>query len=415
MRRASGGEGIRAWILREPGQPEVVVWGVPVAERLRRALLAAGVPNKRIGAGPASAVSADNGPLLIFRSDYVFDDRLVRAMVAAEHTVLLTPRPSFDRQEAVAAHVEGARLGEVLRLFGGKDSQEHRGRERDWRLVSPPDLVPAYTASLRKADPPYLLPASPERVAEIEARIFAASYKGVTDLVTKWVWPVPARVVTRWLAHAKIHPNVVTILSWALVVLAVLLFIRGQFGLGLVAAWVMTFLDTVDGKLARVTLTSSRTGHVLDHGLDLLHPPFWYLAWAIGLRNDLEWIAVATGITVGGYVVGRLIEGIFLLAFKMEIHCWRPIDSAFRTITARRNPNLLLLTAGTLVTRPDLGLGLVALWTVCSIGFHMVRLAHAFVQRWRGLPMQMWQDAQQTGEETRAPLGSAPHRSESLA
>ena len=41
----------------------------------------------------------------------------------------------------------------------------------------------------------------------------------------------------------------------------------------------MTFLDTVDGKLARVTLTSSPFGNVLDHSLDLIHPPFWYWAW----------------------------------------------------------------------------------------------------------------------------------------
>ena len=58
---------------------------------------------------------------------------------------------------------------------------------------------------------------------------------------------------------------------------------RGAFLSGLVCAWAMTFLDTVDGKLARVTLTSSRIGDVMDHGLDLVHPPFWWWAWGIGL------------------------------------------------------------------------------------------------------------------------------------
>jgi phosphatidylglycerophosphate synthase len=45
----------------------------------------------------------------------------------------------------------------------------------------------------------------------------------------------------------------------------------------------MTLLDTVDGKLARVTVASSKFGHVLDHGVDIVHPPFWYLAWGLGL------------------------------------------------------------------------------------------------------------------------------------
>jgi phosphatidylglycerophosphate synthase len=412
MRQYSVGEGLSVWILIEPGQPAIKVWGLPVVERLRRALYAAGVPSERIGVGPACEVSSQGSRLLIFRSDYVFDERLVRAMVASENTVLVSSRTPSDRGEAVAVHVEGSGLGVALQLLRGEESPERVVREAGLQFVGPADLVPAYTPSLRKADPPYLLPVWPERVAEIESRIFAASYKGVTDLVTKWVWPLPARTVTRCLARAGIHPNVVTLLSWGLVALAALLFAQGRFGLGLAVAWLMTFLDTVDGKLARVTLTSSRAGHALDHSLDLLHPPFWYLAWAVGLPRGTVWLGPAAAVTVGGYVVGRLIEGIFLLAFKMEIHCWRPIDSHFRTVTARRNPNLILLTAGTLANRPDLGLVLVAVWTACSIGFHTVRLAQAFIERWRGRPVRTWQEEMEGVCEA---AGSAPNSSRSLA
>jgi len=393
MRRSSEGEGPSTWILIEPSQPAVKVWGLPVAERLQRALHAAGVPSERIGVGPASEASSRGSTLLIFRSDYVFDERLVRAMVASENTVLVASRIPSDHGEAVAVHIEGSRLMVALRLLRGEESSETAVREAGLRFVGPADLVPAYTPLLRRADPPYLLSVRPESVAEIESRVFQVSYKGVTDLITKWVWPLPARAVTRCLAHAGIHPNVVTLLSWVLVVLATLLFTQGRFGLGLAVARLMTFLDTVDGKLARVTLTSSRVGHVLDHSLDILHPPFWYLAWAAGLPTGAVWLGPAVAVTVGGYVVGRLIEGIFLLAFKMEIHCWQPIDSCFRTITARRNPNLILLMAGTLAGQPDIGLVLVAVWTACSIGFHTVRLAQAFAQRWRGQSVRTWQEA----------------------
>ena len=60
----------------------------------------------------------------------------------------------------------------------------------------------------------------------------------------------------------------------------------GVFALGLLAAWLMTFLDTVDGKLARVSLQSSKLGHWMDHGLDIIHPPIWYWCWAQGLGQD---------------------------------------------------------------------------------------------------------------------------------
>src|SRR5262249_60689075 len=63
---------------------------------------------------------------------------------------------------------------------------------------------------------------------------------------------------------------------------------------------------------------------------------------------------------------------------------WRPIDALFRTITARRNPNLLLLSVAALGGRPDLGLVLVAIWTLASLGFHAVRIAQAFSARAHG-------------------------------
>jgi phosphatidylglycerophosphate synthase len=389
MSEKSEGEGACAWILADPDQPEIRVWGVTLTERLHRTLLSIGFSAERIGRGSLSEGRAQPSVRLVFRSDYVFDERLVRALATSEATALIAP----DKKEVVAVHVATQKVAEALQLFSSERSLEGAAQQAGVRLVSPNALVPAYTAALRKADPPYLFAVQPEKIEAIENYLFQASYKGITDVVTKWVWPLPARAVTRCLARAGIRPNVVTVASWVLVIVAAWLFIEGWFGLGLLAAWVMTFLDTVDGKLARVTLTSSRIGHVLDHGLDLLHPPFWYLAWVMGLPAQTAWLGPATLITVGGYVIGRLLEGLFLWIFKMEIHSWRPIDSAFRTITARRNPNLLLLTAGTLAGRPDIGLILVAFWTICSIGFHAVRLLQALAQRWRGLPVKTWQES----------------------
>jgi phosphatidylglycerophosphate synthase len=187
-----------------------------------------------------------------------------------------------------------------------------------------------------------------------------------------------------------VQPNAVTALSWILAVAAGLLFWNGAFLSGLLCGWLMTFLDTVDGKLARVTLTSSRFGHVFDHSLDLIHPPIWYLAWSLGLSGSID---AAAMVVIVGYLVGRILEGLFILAFKIETHCWRPIDALFRTITARRNPNLILLTVGSIGGRPDLGLLMVAIWTVISLGFHSERLLQALWERSRGIRITSWDDA----------------------
>ena len=74
-----------------------------------------------------------------------------------------------------------------------------------------------------------------------------------------------------------------TALSIVLTVAAVPLFARGHWLAGFLCAYGMSVLDSVDGKLARLTLTDTRIGNVLDHGIDQVHPPFWYFAWAWGL------------------------------------------------------------------------------------------------------------------------------------
>lgn len=264
--------------------------------------------------------------------------------------------------------------------------------------ASPPDgtgmtaaaLAGRHDAKLRKRAPPLLLRASDR--AEAERALFDASYKGVTDLVTKHLWPAPALAATRACVRAGITPNQVTWASVALTLLAFWLFWEGAFWPGLAAAWAMTFLDTVDGKLARVTLTSSRFGDVLDHGLDLVHPPFWWWAWAVGCAAAGQPLAdggLALGVIVAGYVLQRGEEGLFLARFGIEMHVWRRFDSLFRQVTARRNPNLLILTAALAMDAPREGLIAVAVWTAVCLLVHAVRIAQAFAAA-RRAPLGSW-------------------------
>jgi len=213
---------------------------------------------------------------------------------------------------------------------------------------------------------------------------------------------VPARWVTRWAAARGITPNTVTTASLVLVILACLLFAAGNFLLGIPVAWAMTFLDTVDGKLARLTLTSSYWGNLYDHGIDLLHPPFWWWAWyhGVGMRaggEPGELVTLAFWIVMAGYVLGRVLEGIFLHGFKIQTHVWRPVDYYFRTITARRNPNLAILMVFACLGRPGEGLVAVAVWTLVSLAFHSVRLLQAAALRLRGGSVRSWMTEEEPG------------------
>jgi phosphatidylglycerophosphate synthase len=171
-------------------------------------------------------------------------------------------------------------------------------------------------------------------------------------------------------------------------------FWHSYYGSGLLLGWLMTFLDTVDGKLARVTVTSSRFGDVLDHGLDIIHPPLWYIAWGVGLTATsaagvdlplLCWLILI------GYVGGRICEGAFQFWIaSFDIFIWRPLDSFNRLITARRNPNLILLTFSWFLDRPDLGLFSVIAWHLLSTVFLAVRVMMGWQARRSGGRLQSW-------------------------
>ncbi|WP_184070523.1 CDP-alcohol phosphatidyltransferase family protein [Sphingosinicella soli] len=257
------------------------------------------------------------------------------------------------------------------------------------------DGITIYNAALRKRERPFLIELIPANVRAIERASYFGAYKGVTDLLTKYLWPEWALVLTRIAARTGMTPNFITTIGAALCVWATVLFWDGHYWTGMAAGLAFMVLDTVDGKLARCTITSSWWGNIFDHGLDLVHPPFWWYAWGVGLgahglalAPDVFWTVM--GVMVGGYVLQRLIEGWFIHVAGMHIHVWRKIDTDFRLITARRNPNMLILFVSLLFSRPDLGLLAVTGWTVLSLIFHFVRLLQAIAARRRGAALTSW-------------------------
>jgi phosphatidylglycerophosphate synthase len=350
------------------GLAEGRIWGMSSAERLQRIF-------RRLGLQENDAATARAQAVLAVDARWVFDEALIRALAQQPNVILVD-----DDGVPAAIHGQGeAMQAAMARLAAGEDLA---AVAPDYPRLTALEVGTTYNSELRKKEPPILRRLTTANVREVEKRLFQGSYKGVTDLVTKYVWPAPARVVTRWCALAGVTPNQVTFASFLLVLAAFALFWTGHFGWGLVAAWGMTFLDTVDGKLARVTLTSSKIGNVFDHGIDLIHPPFWWWAWLVGVQagpHPLGQAELILAVIVGGYVVQRMLEGVFLGLFKVEMHAWRPFDSFFRLITARRNPNLIMLTGASLVGRPDIGLLLVAIWTALSLLVHLVQVLQGLI------------------------------------
>ena len=345
----------------------------------------------KAGMSPVAEPVADRGTVFA-DLDFVWDPVWARAIARRPGTALVKDG------RAVLCHLPvGSDPAEAVAAM-----RERRAIDQSELTILDADHAELTNHELRKRERPFVLALVAGQEDVVERAAYDASYKGVTDALTLYLWRKPAFYMTRWAARAGLTPNLVTLVGAALCVAAFFFFWYGRYWSGCIAGFGFMVLDTVDGKLARCTGQSSKWGNVFDHGIDLVHPPFWWWAWAkgLGLHGPLlkqgypglepvyEALVVAT--IVFGYVAQRVIEGIFMRRYGMHIHVWRPVDSRFRLITARRNPNMVILFGSLLIGRPDVGLQLVALWTILSLIFHAVRLAMANGRADRGRQIISW-------------------------
>jgi len=363
----------------------VKLWGLSSKQRLRRQI-------REMGGIEWLESMADlppGGSVLLLDGNYLFEIRTLRNLLEQPDSILHCasderPAAAFVGAEyaALAAGHMGARSDE-----GGNDVPEPLKR------LEISDLK-AYDRKLRFVRPPLLERITSQTQASLETLLYGNSYRGITDLVTKFVWPRPARQVVAFCAKAGMSPNMVTTIGFILMLAACFLFYHGYYFSGLLAGWVMTFLDTVDGKLARVTIQSSRFGDLFDHGIDLFHPPFWYIFWGLSLTafqpvlgfdlQEMCWIVAIA------YISGRAIEGVFPFLGGPSVFAWCPFDAWFRLVVARRNPCMIILTLGALIGRPDWGFIGVVGWLAMSTLVLFIRLLQGLLARITQGPLSSW-------------------------
>jgi phosphatidylglycerophosphate synthase len=351
------------------------LWGLSMAER-----------NARIGR--KAGLGGDGAPVVLANASFAADPAWL-PHVAARPGMVLTlggvPAIAHARDEH-----EAALLREAMREAAAPAEPER------FEFVACEGGAAIENRALRKRERPFLMELTPDSRRAVERASYVGSYKGVTDLLTKYLWPEWALWLTRLAAWLGLSPNAVTTIGAGLCVAATIAFANGHYGLGLALGLVFMVLDTVDGKLARCTITSSWWGNVFDHGMDLVHPPFWWWFWATGLAHvglalsdALFWWVEGT--IFAGYVVQRVIEGAFIAWFGgIHIHVWERFDSRFRLVTARRNPNMVILFVSVLFGRPDVGIVAVAAWTAASCLVHLVRLFQALARQRQGEPISSW-------------------------
>ncbi len=331
--------------------------------------------------------SAPDSSWLVASGDTIVDERVLKQLAGLEGNLYFVAGEG-DERGAILRLEAGARVGSSSagNLSTLVEGMTAAGVARPMR----PEEFDGYIVNLRRELDPYLFTVHGDLARRrVERFLFWSNYKGSTDFMTKYVWPPLVWALVRPLANWGVHPNSVTAVSIVATLAAIPLWMAGWWGTGFFLAYLMSLLDSVDGKLARLTFTHSRLGNVLDHGLDLVHPPFWYLGWAFGLASGDTRSAVfqASVWMLGLYVADRLCAPVFKARTGRSIHGYLPIDVKIRTFISRRNVNLPFFTAAVALDaiRSDaswtLATGVffaMVIWQAVCVVYHAVRTVQFF-------------------------------------
>lgn len=343
----------------------VIAETAPLGSRLRQAL--------------------EQGPLVALDGSNVLDPRLIDFLSSsADAASCLASRGQGDERAVALLLQPDAREAippEARNLCEVADALLHAGRITTLDEAQ----FPGYINKLRRTLPYWIYAVNNAATRQrLERQMFWDNYKGSTDLLTRYVYPPLVWPLVRLCVRLGLSPNVVTLLSIFLAIVAVPLFARGDFLVGFICAYGMSVLDSVDGKLARLTLTDSKIGNVLDHGTDIIHPPFWYFAFALGLGGQsTDDVLYQTALwMIAFYVADRLVLHVAKRRLGFTLHAATPLDGLVRSFIARRNITMTIMAFGVLLGVGPAAFYVITAWQGLTFAWHTARtVQHGFLSR----------------------------------
>jgi phosphatidylglycerophosphate synthase len=293
---------------------------------------------------------------ILVAADLLIDERLLSWLTAQTTEVSLSPRIG-DRPEAAAflraksldaPSLEAARIKVV----------EVASLPTYWEAMH--GDVPFHLQRIRNDDDaeqawPILLDYIQRRTQELPARYFDPFFENL---------------IVRRLAPSAITANQVTLATTLLGFLVAAFYATGWLRVGVLLAIFVEVLDGVDGKLARITRTTSKAGEY-EHILDFFYENSWWLALGFFLSKNGSKFAWHAALLMAAF---DLADNIVYSVADVKWH--RSVDNAtaflsrFRLVAGRRNIYTWLFLPGFFLSIPGISFYLAVAWAGVTAAIH---------------------------------------------
>ena len=295
---------------------------------------------------------------IVVAADLLVDERLLAWLSVQTADVMLSPREG-DRPATAA----------LLRA----ESLEAPSAEAARIKVVAADSLPAYWESMHGEVPIHLRRIASERDAEDGWRILLDYIQRRTlELPARYFDPFFENLIVRRLAPTAITANQVTLITTVLGFAVAGLYLSGWLRLGVLIAIFVEVLDGVDGKLARITRTTSKAGEY-EHILDFFYENSWWLALGRFLsRHGSPSAWTAAILMVAFDLTDNIVYSIADVKWHRSVDNATPFLSRFRLIAGRRNIYTWIFLPGFFLGAPAFSFYLAVAWAGVTAAIHAV-------------------------------------------
>ncbi len=278
--------------------------------------------------------------MIILEGDCVYDERVIRTLKEHPDELMIYDETQTRSPLAIRITNDSIRRLQPTGAALIKLTEESSIEKKSTQSMN------AYLRFLRKTVTPVLRRISEkEDLRAIENDLFAKTYKGGLELIGTYGYRIPVRGLTKLCARAGITPNQITGVATVCRFGAIPFLAIGWLWTGLLLAAIFIILDSLDGKLARLTWRLSVIADKVDHWGVLPSRIGYYAAMAYHFSGeDWQSMPVYTGtILIAVTLIDDINWSIAKKHFKRSLYDLTELDARVHLFTIRRNDIFLLL------------------------------------------------------------------------
>lgn len=307
--------------------------------------------------------------VIILEGDGIYDDRIFRHLLNSESSLWIIDEKNTNAPTAIKLSSSDMRLfiqdGLELKDFISSNPVNYLSTKS----------MQAYIRFLRKHIEPVLLRLnSRNAIRRIENELYEKTFKGGMEVIAVYGYRIPVRELTRFFSGTIITPNMVTAVATICKIGAIPFFFFGYLFTGLLLAFAFIILDSLDGKLARMTFRFSDTADKVDHMTSMPARVGWNFGMCWHFSNgDLT---SAPG--VAGLILTALpfLDDINWTIIKYKFHRslfdLTPFDATVHLFNVKRNDTALMII-GTFAGVQLLAFYTITAWTILAWIWHSFR------------------------------------------